>query len=119
MQMFRDIPIKRKLTTIIMLTTGIVLLLASAGFVTSDSLSFCRGMVERLSTLAEVIGTNSAAALTFKDKQAAEETLSALSAEPPSWRTSYPACSDSARVARMAFSRSSVMFIRRIVPAPP
>jgi signal transduction histidine kinase/DNA-binding response OmpR family regulator len=82
MRVFRDIPIKRKLTAIIMLTSGIVLLLASAAFVTSDTLSFRRGMVERLSTLAEVIGTNSAAPLTFKDKKAAEETLSALTAEP-------------------------------------
>jgi len=82
MRIFRDIPIKRKLTAIIMLTSGIVLLLASAAFVTSDIVSFRRRMAEKLSTLAEVIGTNSAAALTFKDKQAAEETLSALTAEP-------------------------------------
>jgi len=82
MATFRDISIKRKLTAIIMLTSGIVLLLASAAFVTSDIISFRREMVERLSTLAEIIGTNSAATLTFKDKKAAEETLSALTAEP-------------------------------------
>jgi uncharacterized membrane protein affecting hemolysin expression len=34
-----------------------------------------------ISTLAEVIGANSTAALTFQDRQAAEETLSALRAD--------------------------------------
>lgn len=38
-------------------------------------------LVQTLSTLAEVIGTNSTAALTFRDRQSAQETLSALRAQ--------------------------------------
>ncbi len=82
MHIFRQISIKRKLTVIIMFTSGIALLLASVAFVTNELISFQRTMIEDLSILAEVIGTNSAAALVFHDQEAAEETLSALRAEP-------------------------------------
>jgi PAS domain S-box-containing protein len=82
MRILRNMHLKPKLTAVIMVTTGIALLLASAAFVISEIISFRREMVENLSTLAEVIGTNSTAALTFKDKKAAQETLSALKAEP-------------------------------------
>lgn len=81
MRYLRDISIKRKLTVIIMLTSGIALLLSSAAFVTTEIISIRRSMVEDLSTLAKVIGSNSRAALTFDDQKAAEETLAALSAE--------------------------------------
>ena len=81
-RIFRDISIRRKLTAIIMLTTVIVLFLASAAFITSELVAFRRSMVEGLATLAEVIGTNSTAALTFEDPEAAQETLAALRAEP-------------------------------------
>jgi signal transduction histidine kinase len=80
--LFRRFSIKQKLTTIIMLTSGIALVLSSVAFMTIEVLSFRRMMVDDLSTLAEIIGTNSTAALTFNDQQAAEETLSALKAEP-------------------------------------
>ncbi|MCZ6872573.1 MAG: response regulator [bacterium] len=78
---FRDVPIKRKLTLIIMLTSSVSLLLAGAGYVTYDLITFRRAMVRDLSTLAEIIGTNSRAALTFDDQSSAEETLASLSAE--------------------------------------
>ena len=38
-------------------------------------------LIEKVATLADVIGTNSTAALTFNDQKSAEATLSALSAE--------------------------------------
>jgi signal transduction histidine kinase/DNA-binding response OmpR family regulator len=82
MQAFRDISINRKLTAIIMLTSILVLLMSSISFVTNDLIGFRQGMVEDLSTLAEVIGSNSTAALTFNDPVAAKETLAALRAEP-------------------------------------
>jgi two-component system cell cycle sensor histidine kinase/response regulator CckA len=40
-----------------------------------------RSLVEQAATLAEVIGLNSTAALTFNDKKSARETLAALAAE--------------------------------------
>ena len=82
MRTFRDISIKRKLTAIIMLTSTIVLLLASGAFVTNAVITFRRSMVEKLSTLAAVIGSNSTASLAFNDQDSANETLAALAAEP-------------------------------------
>ncbi len=78
----KDLSIKRKLTVIIMLTCSAALLMASVAFITNEVLTFRKAMIENLSTLSEVIGNNSTAALSFNDRKAAEETLSALSAEP-------------------------------------
>ncbi|HEY7544551.1 MAG TPA: histidine kinase dimerization/phospho-acceptor domain-containing protein, partial [Blastocatellia bacterium] len=82
MRAFRDISIKRKLTLIIMATSSIALLVASAAFIIYDRISFRQAMVEDLSTTAEIIGSNSTAALMFEDQDSAREILSALSARP-------------------------------------
>lgn len=76
-----DIPIRWKLTLVIMLTSGIALLLACAAVLTHELVSFKQTMTNDLSTLAEVIGSNSCAAIIFGDSKAANETLTALSAE--------------------------------------
>src|SRR3979490_1501753 len=39
-------------------------------------------IVQKVATLSEIVGKNSAAALTFGDKKSAQETLSALGVEP-------------------------------------
>jgi sensor histidine kinase regulating citrate/malate metabolism len=75
---FRNISIKKKLTIIIMLTSSFVLLLAATAFLASEMMTLRRSIVEKLSTMAGVIGQNSTAALTFNDPEAAEEILSAL-----------------------------------------
>jgi PAS domain S-box-containing protein len=82
MRNFRDVSIKLKLTLIIMLTSSVVLLLACAAFVIYDLITFRHGMTRALSTIAEIIGSNSTSALVFVDQDAAEETLAALNAEP-------------------------------------
>ena len=82
MRAFQNTSIKRKLTLIIMLTSTVALLLACGAFVAYEMITFRRGMVRDLFTLAEIIGYNSTAALTFDDVRSAEETLAALSAEP-------------------------------------
>ena len=76
----RDLSIKRKLMLITMLTSALALLLASAGFVAYDLLAFRRQMSEDLMTQAEVIGSNSTAALAFRDANTAREILAALKA---------------------------------------
>ncbi|MEP7340324.1 MAG: CHASE sensor domain-containing protein, partial [Acidobacteriota bacterium] len=82
MPAFRDISIKRKLTLIIMLISGITSLLACASFVSYDLVASRRAMVRDLQTLADMIELNSAAALTFNDQTSAQEVLAALSAKP-------------------------------------
>jgi len=80
--LFRDFPIKRKLTIIIMLTSIFVLLLTATGFLIYEFIGFKKTMLSDLTSLAEVIGRNSTAALSFDDERSAHETLSALSAKP-------------------------------------
>src|SRR5271154_2348869 len=79
--MFQDISIKRKLTAIIMIASTVALLLVSAGFVTYELVTFRQTMARDISTLAEVIGNQSTAALSFGDKDTANEILGALSAK--------------------------------------
>ncbi|OGP92952.1 MAG: hypothetical protein A2156_10390 [Deltaproteobacteria bacterium RBG_16_48_10] len=82
MTRFRNLSIKHKLTAIITMTSFIVLFLAAAGLLINDIISYRKTIVQDLSTLAEVIGTNITAALSFNDKKSARETLSALKAIP-------------------------------------
>ncbi len=83
--MFRslgDWPIERKLTAMGLLSTCLVLLIAVCMFIVNDRFSIHETIEARMATLADVIGTNSTAALTFKDHNAAGETLAALRQEP-------------------------------------
>ncbi|MDL1963734.1 MAG: response regulator [Deltaproteobacteria bacterium] len=79
---FCDISIRRKLTVMMMLTSLIVLLLAVVSFGTNDLVTFRRAMIKDLSMLAEVIGSNSIGALSFNDRDFAENVLAALEANP-------------------------------------
>jgi signal transduction histidine kinase/ActR/RegA family two-component response regulator len=78
----RHTPIRRTLMTMILLTSGAVLLLTSASFVAHEFLTFRYSTVRNLSTLGQVIATNSTAALAFDNAQDAAEILTALKAEP-------------------------------------
>ena len=78
----RDIPIKRKLTAITMLTSGVALLLACAAFVTYELTAFRTNTVDELSTTAAIVGDNSGAALAFDDPASARQTLRSLNVHP-------------------------------------
>ena len=78
---FHNWPIQRKLTAIMVATSSLALLLASITFGLNDILSSSRILISQTSTLADVIGRNSTAALTFHDPAAATETLAALRSE--------------------------------------
>ena len=78
----KDSPISRKLTLMNMLVSGVALLLACAAFFTYDLLTFRAARVRGLNIQAEIIGSNSVAAIEFNDPHSAESTLSALHAAP-------------------------------------
>ncbi len=82
MRRFRHWPIKRKLTLVIMVTSGAALLLASVAIVTYDQITFRPATVQRLSTLAEIIAANCTAAISFQDAGDAQLTLKSLRARP-------------------------------------
>jgi hypothetical protein len=73
--------IQRKLTWIIMTTSSLALLCASAGFIAYEMVSFRRALTKEVTTAADVIAANSTAALAFGDRRAAEEILRALRAD--------------------------------------
>ena len=77
----RNVSIKWKLTLIIVLTSSVTLLLGALFFAINDIQTLRQSMRRDLSILAQVIGANTTAALTFGDEVSAEETLAALAAE--------------------------------------
>ena len=81
MRILRDVPLKRKLTIISMVTSGVALVLA-CGVIAVGELAKARdAMLTEVLTLAQMIGDNSAAALTFGDPESAEQTLRSLGAD--------------------------------------
>ncbi len=78
----RDWPIKRKLTAILLVTSGLVLLLTSAAFVTLEVLAFRQTTLHNLSTLGRVVAANITPALAFANQADARGVLAALSADP-------------------------------------
>jgi PAS domain S-box-containing protein len=73
--------ITRKQTLVIMLTSCTSLLLACAGFVGYEVITFRQAMVENLSTLADIVANNSTAAVEFGIKEGAQENLAMLQSE--------------------------------------
>src|SRR6185436_1799655 len=82
MRVLHNMSIQRKQMLIIMLTCTVALLLACVIFVMYDVISFRKAVVKKVSVLAEAIGNNCTATIEYNDPKAAEETLSALRAEP-------------------------------------
>jgi signal transduction histidine kinase len=74
--------ITRKLTMLILVISSIVVLLTCGTLLTYEVVTFRRGMIQSLTTVARVIATNSTAALTFDNRGDAANVLSALAAEP-------------------------------------
>ena len=70
--------ISTSLTMMNMLVSGVALLLACAGFLAYDQITFRQGLIRTLSAQAQIIGSNSVSAILFNDPQAASQTLSAL-----------------------------------------
>ena len=101
----QDISIKQKLTAIIMIAGTVALLLASAGFVAYELITYPKVMTDDLSTLAAIIGDRSTAALAFDNKSDAEETLGRLlprdTSAPPVFTTRTVACLPNTRRARL------------------
>ncbi len=82
MRLFQHASIQRKQMLAIMLTSIVALLLACAGFITYEVMSYRQELVGSLSSLAQIIGDVSSGALDFNDPKAAEDTLSSLRARP-------------------------------------
>ena len=116
MRSLRNFSIKQKLTFIVMAASSVALLLACAAFGLYDKITFQQSMVEDLKIQAEIIATNSTAALTFGDGKAIEEMLAALKAK----RSIVAACvynKNGLPFARYLRNGSSDLPARRTTPA--
>lgn len=82
MNWLHDLPLRRKLTLVILLTCSMVLLLACGVLAAYQMVNFRRTMVRDTTVLADVLAKNTHAALTFQDENAAQQTLLALESEP-------------------------------------
>jgi len=76
----RNVPIRRKLMVMLLLTSVVVMLLMRGAFFAYEYFAFRQETTRQLSTLSEIIAANSTAALAFANEQDARETLSALRA---------------------------------------
>jgi PAS domain S-box-containing protein len=79
---FQDLGIQRKLQLMTLVICGAVLLIAMASLFAFQVLTFRSNFQRDTTTLAVIIANNSAAAMAFKDEQAASEVIGALSAKP-------------------------------------
>lgn len=78
----REIPIKRKVVLMIMLTTGVALILACSAAFLFEYKSYRDGLKRELVTLSRIVAANCTAHLNFGFQDAARETLFTLQAEP-------------------------------------
>lgn len=81
MTRFHQSSIKRKLTSVIMLTSCVALLLACSAFLIYEWSSLQHDLVSQMSTLAEITARISAANLDFDRPDEAQRTLSYLSSD--------------------------------------
>ena len=79
---FGNLSIRRKLALLILSASAMALVLACFGFSIYERQSFRAITTSELSTLADVLGANSAASVAFNDTKTATEILGALRAEP-------------------------------------
>lgn len=78
----KDMSLKTRLTLVIMTICGVVLFLACSVLAIHEALDFRRSMARDASILADMLGQNAQAAITFQDEQAAESLLRSMRADP-------------------------------------
>jgi len=80
--MIRAMPIRVKLTVIVMVTAAAALIVACAAFVTHEIITTHQTDTRNLNILTDVVAANASAALIFSDLESAREILSAVRAQP-------------------------------------
>ncbi|HET7817855.1 MAG TPA: ATP-binding protein [Bacteroidia bacterium] len=79
---FKDVPIQRKLMSVMLLVNGVVLLVTCGTFFTYEFFTFRQATIQKLSTIGKIIAVNSTAALAFENGDDAKEIITALKTEP-------------------------------------
>ena len=74
--------IRRKITELVLVTCAVAVLVACGVFAVYDIVSSRAALARDLTTVAQITGSNSTAALSFDDAESAGEILSSLSSKP-------------------------------------
>jgi PAS domain S-box-containing protein len=82
MQHLRDRPIRQKITFVIMVISSVVLLLACAALFAFQAYTLRNHSTHELAVIGQITAHNSAAAVMFKDEEAADQTLAGLKTMP-------------------------------------
>jgi two-component system sensor histidine kinase/response regulator len=82
MKRFADLPIAAKLIAVMLVASMTALALSSVMQAVTEGMAYREDRVEYLRTIADVIGSNSTAALTFDDADLATQVISSLRADP-------------------------------------
>ena len=82
MKTLRQLPLAQKLVLAMMATSSVALLVACSFFLGFDIVGFRQRLSEHLVSVAEIIGANTAASLTYDDPRSATLVLHGLKAEP-------------------------------------
>src|SRR4029077_2136835 len=77
--LLRDASIRTKVLALVMFVTTVALILASGGLLLWDYYQFRTDIGRELATQAQMVLENSTAAMSFRDRIAARETLETLS----------------------------------------
>jgi len=77
---FMDMPLRKKIMTITVISTSAALLMACLCFFLYERFTYPETRLNSLSAWVQILGDNSSAALTFNDKKTAEEMLKTLDA---------------------------------------
>lgn len=78
---FRNLSIRRKLTLIIISVSAVVLLISTLTNFINEYWSRRAGLIQEISTIAEIVGRNSDASILFEDPARAQSILESLSAK--------------------------------------
>jgi PAS domain S-box-containing protein len=82
MEWLENLPLQRRVTAIILVICGSVLLLACGGLAAYELFDFRRAMVRDAAVMADIMATNCRAALSFDDENGARAVLEAMHSEP-------------------------------------
>jgi two-component system sensor histidine kinase/response regulator len=74
--------IRRKITELVLITCAVAVLVACGVFAVYDILSSRAALARDLTTIAQITGSNSTAALSFDDAESANEILGSLGSKP-------------------------------------
>src|SRR2546423_3453314 len=78
---FQDLPIKRKVVSVIMLTSVSALVLTAAAFMIYDAVSYRATIEQHLRTSAAILGETTTAFLDFRNESDAQHALNVLKAD--------------------------------------